>query len=227
MDAKLLMRYALRETLGLLGMAVALFWAAGRLDWWQAWLALALMLAWTVALAVIFTWVTPALLAERLLNRPDAKSWDVAILSAVSSIQLARYIIAGLDQRYSWTGGFRVDMQFLAVAVCIAGHSLFIWAAATNAFFSRLVRVQSERHHAVVTAGPYRYLRHPGYLGAILFELAVPVLLTSWWSLVVSALGVGLLILRTVLEERTLLVELPGYTDYVRRVRYRLLPGVW
>jgi protein-S-isoprenylcysteine O-methyltransferase Ste14 len=227
MDAKLLMRYALRETLGLLGMAVALFWAAGRLGWWQAWLALALMLAWMVALAVIFVWVTPALLAERLLNRPDAKSWDVAILSAVSSIQLARYIIAGLDQRYGWTGGFRVDVQFMAVAVCIVGHSLFIWAAATNAFFSRLVRVQSERHHAVVTAGPYRYLRHPGYLGAILFELAVPVLLTSWWSLGISALGVGLLILRTVLEERTLLVELPGYIDYVRRVRYRLLPGVW
>jgi hypothetical protein len=127
MDAKLLMRYALRETLGLLGMAVALFWAAGRLGWWQAWLALALMLAWMVALAVIFVWVTPALLAERLLNRPDAKSWDVAILSAVSSIQLARYIIAGLDQRYGWTGGLSCGRAVLwLLQFALSGHGLFI-----------------------------------------------------------------------------------------------------
>jgi protein-S-isoprenylcysteine O-methyltransferase Ste14 len=104
---------------------------------------------------------------------------------------------------------------------------LFVWATAANTFFSRIVRIQPERDHTVVTGGPYRYVRHPAYAGAILYELAVPVLLASWPSLIVSSLNVLLLILRTALEDRTLQAELIGYSDYARRVRVRLLPGIW
>ena len=117
--------------------------------------------------------------------------------------------------------------QLFAWFVCALGYALFVWALASNTYFSQIVRIQSERGHAVVTGGPYRFIRHPGYIGAIVFELAVPIVLASWWALAISILGAFLLILRTVLEDRTLQAELPGYTEYVHRVRYRLVPGVW
>jgi protein-S-isoprenylcysteine O-methyltransferase Ste14 len=101
------------------------------------------------------------------------------------------------------------------------------WATASNTFFSRIVHIQSERGHAVVTGGPYHYVRHPGYAGAILYELAVPILFASWWSLIPSGLDAILMILRTAFEDHTLQAELPGYIDYSRQVRYRLLPGIW
>ena len=227
MDTKLIVRYAIRETLGLLVMGAALFWAAGRLDWWPAWGALAVMAAWIAATAFILIRLNPGLLAERLGPRKGAKPWDTVIMSLLGLIQLARYIIAGLDQRYDWTGGLPAVAQLAALALCVNGYALVVWATASNAFFSQIVRIQSERGHTVVRGGPYRYVRHPAYIGAILFELAVPVLLASWPALIISGLSVLLLILRTALEDRTLQAELAGYTGYARQVRYRLLPGIW
>jgi protein-S-isoprenylcysteine O-methyltransferase Ste14 len=123
----------------------------------------------------------------------------VDILGIVGLSQLARYIIAGLDERYGWSGDFPLAAQVAALTVCALGYALVVWATASNAFFSQIVRIQSERGHTVATGGPYRYVRHPAYLGAILYELAVPVLLGSWWAFIASGLGVILLILRTVL----------------------------
>ncbi|MGB4802532.1 MAG: isoprenylcysteine carboxylmethyltransferase family protein, partial [Anaerolineae bacterium] len=205
----------------------ALFWPAGRLDWWPGWAALAVMAAWIAATAITLIRLNPGLLAERLGPRKGAKPWDTAIMSLLGLIQLARYIIAGLDQRYDWTGGLPAEAQLAALALCVLGYALVVWATASNAFFSQIVRIQSERGHTVVRGGPYRYVRHPAYIGAILFELAVPVLLASWPALIISGLSVLLLILRTALEDRTLQVELIGYAGYARQVRYRLLPGVW
>jgi protein-S-isoprenylcysteine O-methyltransferase Ste14 len=111
--------------------------------------------------------------------------------------------------------------------VCVLGYALFVWATASNTFFSQIVRIQSERGHTVVTGGPYHYVRHPAYVGAILYELAVPILLASWWALIASGLSAILLILRTALEDRALQSELTGYIDYARQVRHRLLPGIW
>lgn len=111
--------------------------------------------------------------------------------------------------------------------MCILSYALFVWATASNTFFSQIVRIQSERGHTVVTGGPYRYVRHPAYVGAILYEVAVPVLLASWWAFVASGLSAILLILRTALVDRTLQAELTGYVDYARQVRHRLLPGIW
>jgi protein-S-isoprenylcysteine O-methyltransferase Ste14 len=227
MDTKLIARYAIRETMGIVVMGVALFWSAGQLDWWPAWASIAVMLAWTTATAIVILRFNPSLLAERLGPRKGAKPWDIAIMSILGLTQLVRYILAGFDQRYGWTGGFPFAAQMAALAVCVLGYAMVVWATASNAFFSQIVRIQSERSHAVVTGGSYRYIRHPAYLGAILYELAVPVLLASWWALIASGLGVILLLLRTAFEDRTLQAELTGYVDYARRVRYRLLPGIW
>ena len=227
MNTKLVVRYAIRETLGIVVMAVALFWSAGQVDWWPAWAAIAVMLVWIMATAIIVVRVNPDLLAERLGPRKGAKPWDTAIMSLLGVVQLVRYIAAGFDQRYGWTGSFPWGVQVVALVVCAAGYALVVWATASNAFFSQIVRIQTERGHTVVSGGPYRYLRHPAYLGAILYELAVPVLLASWWALIAGGLGAVLLILRTALEDHTLRAELAGYADYARQVRYRLLPGVW
>ena len=224
---KLLIRYAVREMMGIVIMAVALFWSAGTMDWWAAWAALAVMLAWSTATAIVILRFNPELLAERLGPRKGAKAWDTAIMSLLGLTQLARYIVAGLDQRYGWTGGLPFAAQIVTLAVCALGYALVVWATASNAFFSQIVRIQPERGHVVVTGGPYQAVRHPAYLGAILYELAVPVLLASWPALLISGLSVILLIIRTALEDRTMQAELKGYVEYVRQVPYRLLPGIW
>jgi protein-S-isoprenylcysteine O-methyltransferase Ste14 len=227
-DTRLVARYLFREALSLAGMGVALFWSAGRIDWWAGWAALAVMGVWIAATAIVVLRLNPALLAERLGPRQGAKSWDVAIVSSLGLVTLVRYIVAGLDQRYGWTGGLPVAAQLAALAVCAAGYDLlFVWAIASNAFFSQVVRIQPERGQTVVTGGPYRTVRHPAYIGAILYELAAPVLLASWWAMIPSAVAASLLIARTALEDRTLQAELAGYGEYARRVRYRLVPGIW
>ncbi len=222
-----IVRYAIRETMGLVVMGVALFWSAGRIDWWPAWASIAVMLAWSVATAVVIFRFNPDLLAERLGPRRGAKPWDIAIMSSLGLVQLARYIVAGLDQRYDWTGGLPLVAQMAALVACVLGYALVVWATASNRFFSQIVRIQSERDHAVVTSGPYHTVRHPAYAGAIVYELAVPILLASGWAMVASGLSMILLVLRTALEDRTLQAELVGYVDYARQVRCRLLPGIW
>lgn len=227
MNLNLIVRYAIRETMGIIVMGVALFWSAGQFNWWPAWASLAVMLAWSSATAIVIIRFNPDLLAERLGPRKGAKPWDTIIMSLLGLTQLARYIVAGLDQRFSWTGSFPITAQIAALVVCILGYALVVWATASNAFFSQIVRIQLERGHSVVTGGPYHFVRHPAYFGAILFELAVPILLASWWAMIFSGLSVILLILRTALEDRTLQAELTGYADYAHQVHHCLVPGIW
>jgi len=136
-------------------------------------------------------------------------------------------LIAGLDTRFGWTGRVALALQIVAIAIFMLGGALFSWAMVSNAYFSTVVRIQEDRGHTVCTTGPYRFVRHPGYVGAILQSLAVPLMLGSLWALVPGGLAALLIVARTALEDRTLWEELDGYKEYARRVRYRLLPGVW
>jgi len=120
-----------------------------------------------------------------------------------------------------------LPLQIATLVVAVLAYALVVWATAANAFFSQVVRIQKERGHTVATSGPYRYVRHPGYVGTILFELATPVMLGSWWALIPGGLSALLLVVRTALEDKTLHKGLDGYRGYAARVRYRLLPGVW
>lgn len=227
MNTKLTALYILDQVLGILGMAVALFWSAGRINWWAAWAAIAVWLAFYAAMDILLLRFNPELMAERLSPPKGAKAWDRAILSLLRLTQLARYILAGLDQRYGWTVGFPVAAQLAGLVVCVLSYALLAWAMTSNAFFSQIVRIQSERGHAVVTRGPYRYVRHPAYVGMILFEPAMSTLLASWPAIIAGGFCAILLILRTAFEDRTLQAELSGYGNYARQVRYRLLPGIW
>ncbi len=227
MNTKLIALYILDQILGIAGMGLALFWSAGRIDWWAAWAAIAVWLAFYTAMDILLLRFNPKLMAERLNPPKGAKTWDRAIMSIFRLTTLVRYILAGLDQRYGWTVGFPVAAQLAGLVVCVLGYALLAWSMTSNAFFSQIVRIQSDRGQTVVTHGPYRYVRHPGYIGMILFELAMSILLASWVSLLASGLCAILLIVRTALEDRTLLDELTGYEDYARQVHYRLLPGIW
>jgi protein-S-isoprenylcysteine O-methyltransferase Ste14 len=107
------------------------------------------------------------------------------------------------------------------------GYALFLWAMASNAFFAEGVRIQTDRGHTVSTGGPYRYVRHPAYTGAIISLVAAPLLLGSPWALIPAVAAAALYVARTYMEDKTLMEELPGYKEYARQTRYRLLPGVW
>jgi protein-S-isoprenylcysteine O-methyltransferase Ste14 len=227
MKFKLLKLYLLDHILSLVGVGIALFWSAGRIDWWQAWAAIGVWVVDFFATDIILLRFNPDLAAERLSPPKSAKKWDSAIVVTLRLTTLLRYILAGLDQRYGWTIGISLAAQLAGLTACILGHVFFDWAMASNKFFSQVVRIQSERSHAVAIQGPYRYIRHPGYIGGIVFELGMGFLLGSWWALLAGGVCGILLIIRTALEDRTLQTDLPGYKEYASKVRYRLIPGIW
>jgi len=115
----------------------------------------------------------------------------------------------------------------IALIVMLLGYLLGSWALIENRFFSGVVRIQTDRGHRVVSTGPYRLIRHPGYAGALWAYLAIPLLLDSAWAFIPALLLVGVLVLRTALEDRTLQEELPGYKEFARKTRFRLIPWVW
>jgi len=227
MDTRFVARFAVRETMGILFMGVALFWSSGEIAWWPAWALMAVTAAWSIATAVVILRHRPNLLAERLGPRKGAKRWDTTIMGVRGILQLAVYIVAGLDHRYAWSADLPAAVLAAALIVCSLGYGLVVWATASNAFFSLIVRIQTERSHSIVTAGPYHYVRHPAYAGALLTIPSVPILLGSWWALLIGVADVALLIARTALEDRTLQAELSGYPEYVLLVRQRLVPGLW
>lgn len=227
MNKKVVFLFFLGEILSIAAAGAAMFLAAGRLDWWPAWAVLGVWVVWFGAEDIIILRSNPGLMQERMAPPRGGKVWDSTILSIARLVQLARYILAGLDQRHGWTGGFPLAVQLAALAGCLLATALFAWAMASNAYFSQVVRIQSERGHTVAQGGPYRWIRHPAYIATILFELSLSTLLASWWALLAAGICAGLFILRTALEDRTLQKELPGYREYVEGVRYRLIPGIW
>jgi protein-S-isoprenylcysteine O-methyltransferase Ste14 len=205
-------------------LAAILFASAGRVDWVWAWTYLGA----SVANIIINFFLMPReLIAERAQPKENVKKWDKVITTLTIFPTLAMLLIAGFDQRFNWSGSFDPLVQMIALAVMIVGQGLTTWAMASNKFFSTVVRIQTERGHQVVTAGPYHYVRHPGYVGFIIINIVTPIILGSWWALICTAMIICLFVARAALEDRTLQNELSGYKEYAAQVRYRLLPGVW
>lgn len=224
---RLIARYLIREDLGLLVLGIALFWPAGRLDWLMGWVLIGITFLWVGATAFILIVKHPGLLAERMGPKKGSKKWDTAIMRLIGVLTLTRCVVAGLDVRFGWTTTLFPAHQIGAIIFAILGYAIVVWATSANAFFSQIVRIQEERDHTVATRGPYQFVRHPAYMGTLLFELAVPIMLGSWWALLPGSV-IGLLFtLRTALEDRTLQDELDGYKAYAQKVSYRLIPGVW
>ena len=204
--------------------AAILFIASGRLDWVWAWAYLGVGVGILVINASV---LPPELIAERGQIKEDTKGWDRLLAPLLILPTLGTLIVAGLDKRFGWSSQLTVAIQVIALIVFALAQGLFSWAMASNKFFSGTVRIQEERGHAVATGGPYRYVRHPGYVGYIASWIATSLTLGSLWALIPAGLVMCLMVIRTALEDKTLLEELDGYQDYAARVRYRLLPGVW
>ena len=206
--------------------SVCLFGSVGRLDWLNAWVLLGLNFVASIVTTALL-WRYPELLAERS-NIKAGKSWDKAIVGIVVLLgPVATWITAGLDTRFHWSDGMPPLAFIGGVVVAVLAAALIAWAIRSNKFFSSVVRIQKDRGHVVVTGGPYRFLRHPGYTGMSVFTLATPLILNSRWAFAPAMATAATAVLRTALEDRTLHDELDGYADYARRVKYKLVPVIW
>jgi protein-S-isoprenylcysteine O-methyltransferase Ste14 len=208
--------------------AGVLFGSAGRLDLPMVWAYLCTYAGLLLVFGVVTSRRDPNLLKERRRAGEGAKTWDRILLAIYGVLFFGTWIVAGVDVgRFHWSDTVPLWLQIAGLVVCIAAFGLVWWATWVNTFFSRVVRIQEDRGHRVVTAGPYRYVRHPGYTGNVFAWPGTALALGSWWAML-PAMGIVLIyILRTALEDRTLQAELDGYQEYAEQVRYRLLPGVW
>ena len=210
--------------------AAVLLGAAGTMDWPMAWVYLGMTAAFGLVSRIIIMGENPDLLAERSrgLGRKDTPGWDRTLmpLTAIAG-PLVMLLVAGLDKRFAGSPPIFLWMRLTGIAVLAAGCLIGTWATVANRYFSAVVRIQKDRGHEVVSSGPYRVVRHPGYAGAIAAHLAFPVMAGVLWALVPAVIVIGLIVLRTVLEDRILREQLEGYWEYSRRVRFRLLPGIW
>jgi protein-S-isoprenylcysteine O-methyltransferase Ste14 len=200
-----------------------------RWDWWEAWVYALIAILGFAASRGLAARRHPDLLAERarFLQHEDAKSWDKIMSPLVGLGGGLVPLVAGLDMLFSWSPGFGLPVKLFSLVIILAGFALGSYALIENRFFSGMVRIQTDRGHRVVSSGPYRWIQHPGYAGALLTYLATPVFLDSVWAFIPVVLTTIVLFFRTYMEDRVLQAELEGYRGYAERVRYRLLPGVW
>lgn len=205
-------------------LAAIIFVSSGRLDWPMAWALLAVHLA-GISLATLAA--NPGLIEERSRRKADAGRWDSAVVAAMSIAGLAALALAGLDVRFGWSGAFPPSVEAAGLALLIVGFAIVDWATIANPFFSTVYRIQSDRGHAVVSGGPYGLVRHPGYAGLLVCIFAQPLLLGSAWALLPAGLTAAILVVRTGIEDKKLMADLPGYREYATKVRYRLVPGAW
>lgn len=205
-------------------LAAILFVSSGRMNWIWAWAYLGLGLG----ILIINISILPAeLIAERGRPRDNVKRWDRVLTTVAQIPTLGVPVVAGLDERFGWSPQSIPAIHLAGLAFFVLGQGLFSWAMASNKYFSTLVSIQMDRSHTVATSGPYRHVRHPGYTGYIVSFLGASLALGSLWAIIPAGFIACLLVVRTVLEDRTLQDELPGYRDYAQRVRYRLLPDIW
>jgi protein-S-isoprenylcysteine O-methyltransferase Ste14 len=200
-----------------------------RWDWWEAWVyAIICILGFAIS-RMIAARRHPDLIVERarFLRHENAQSWDKLLAPLVGLGGGLIPLAAGLDVRFDWSPSFGLPVKIVALALILAGFSLGSYALIENRYFSGMVRIQTDRGHQVVSSGPYRWMRHPGYAGALLTYLATPVFLDAVWAFLPVLFITIVLLIRTELEDRTLQTELDGYRDYARRVHYHLFPGVW
>lgn len=198
-------------------------------DWWQAWAyALASVLAFIIS-RLLVAQRHPDLISERarFMDAKNAKAWDKFLAPALGVGSILILVAAGLEKYYASSAASHLTLNLVALVGILFGYGFSSWALVENRFFSGTVRIQTERGHQVVSTGPYRIVRHPGYTGGLLTYLFIPLLLDSLWAWFPAGLLAVALIVRTELEDKTLQAELPGYKEFAQKTKRRLFPGIW
>ena len=220
---KLLLKTLIAFLCGLLITGAMLFVPAGTLAYCGAWLFIALLFTPILVMGVVLFIKNPELLRKRLeMKEREKEQKSVVALSGL--LLVASFIVAGLDCRFGWSN-VSSAIVIIASVVLLVGYALYAEVLSENVYLSRVVEVQEGQR--VIDTGLYGIVRHPMYFAVTLLYLAIPLVLGSWWALLVLSPCVLLLALRIKNEEQVLHQGLPGYTDYTERVRYRMIPWVW
>lgn len=219
---------AIAYAIGLpLSLLLLIFLPAGTLAWRPGWVFIAVLVLAFGLSALVLARVNPIIFRARSRFQKGTKAWDRTLLAMILPAMVAILPVAALDAgRFQWlpVPSWAVLVGYAAL---LAGVALTAWAQAVNPFFEPGVRIQAERHQHVIDSGPYRFVRHPGYIAAIATFFGMALALGSVLALLPAALASALLALRTSWEDQLLRTELPGYEDFARRVRWRLVPGLW
>lgn len=203
------------------------FVPAGRIDWIPGWIFIAVLVGALGFSALLMTRLNPIIFRARSRFQPGTKTWDLVLLAVLLPAMVAEIPVATLDAgRMRWSD-VPLWVVLLGYVLLLGSIAVTTWAQAVNPYFEPGVRIQEERAQQVISSGPYKFVRHPGYSAALVMFIAMPLALASWWALLPAALASALLVVRTGLEDSLLRAELSGYADYARRTRYRLVPGLW
>lgn len=223
---KLALQTIASGVLGLAFFAVALFWPAGTLDYWQAWVFIAVFMATTLVPSIYLAVRDPAALERRLRGGPTAETRVVQkiVIWAVTVSAFAAFVISALDHRFGWSS-VPIAVVVLGNVVVAVGLILAQAVVFQNSFAGASIRVEDDQ--PLVSTGLYGLVRHPMYFGAVLMMFGTPLALGSYWGLLVSIASIPIFGVRIADEEKMLRAELDGYDEYAQKVRYRLLPYLW
>jgi protein-S-isoprenylcysteine O-methyltransferase Ste14 len=210
-------------------MGLLLFLAAGTLNWPGAWVYLAEMLSLSLVVGLLLAKHDPGVLEERLASpvQKTQPTADKILLLIILVVIFGSMAFMALDAaRFRWSD-MPVWVQAIGALTLLVSVLFNYRTLRENSFAAPVIKIQQERGHTVISTGPYGYVRHPFYVGGILFFVGTPLLLGSWWGLLATLLLVILLAVRIQIEERILRTGLPGYQEYMQQVRYRLIPYLW
>ena len=217
----------IKSLTGTLFFLLILFICAGRINYWQGWLYATICIM-SVLLNSFALRNKGELAEERSEVKSGTKTWDKIIIGFSAVTLIIIYIVAGLDSgRFHWSPGFHWSINAVGVILVLSGEVIFLTAQKQNKFFSSLMRIQTDRGHTVCNTGIYKIIRHPAYFGNVITAIGIPLILGSLWGFIPSFVSVLLTITRTSLEDKTLINELDGYSDYTSSTRYRLIPYIW
>lgn len=228
MSSKITIQIVIRLLAAVIVMSAAFFGSAGTINWPEAWLYMILQFSFSAALAAWLKKYNPDLLKQRMtFFKRSAKAWDKVIMLICTVVFFPYLVLPGLDAvRYHWSNVL-CPLKAVSFVGILGSFALIFWVMRENPYLCRVVEIQKERGHRAITTGPYRYVRHPMYVGVIILFVCIPLALGSLWALIPAVVLTGLMIVRTDLEDKMLRAELQGYKAYAEKVRHRLIPGIW
>jgi len=227
-DKGLVIKVIIRFISGLILIGVFFFGTAGTFSWPEAWIFIGIQFSWSTVHALWLMKHNPELLKDRLaIVKKSTKSWDRFIQIVSTPFFLAFLVIPGLDAvRFQWS---KVPTAVKVICFVLTAAA-FIWISRVmkeNTYLSRVVEIQAERGHKVITTGPYKYVRHPMYVATLVLFFCLPPALGSLYGLIPAFFAALTVVIRTHLEDKTLHKELEGYVEYAQKTKYRLIPGIW